>query len=45
MMKLYTRRIWINRIGITLSMVAMSLGLIALLCIFCGRCFQKALPP
>src|SRR3569832_2385932 len=31
MMKLYTRRIWINRIGITLSMVAMSLGLIALL--------------
>jgi len=31
MMRLYTRRIWINRIGITLSMVAMSLGLIALL--------------
>ncbi|OYY81521.1 MAG: phosphate ABC transporter, permease protein PstA [Hydrogenophilales bacterium 17-64-11] len=31
MMSLYTRRIWINRIGITLSMVAMSLGLIALL--------------
>jgi len=31
MMSLYTRRIWTNRIGITLSMVAMSLGLIALL--------------
>jgi phosphate transport system permease protein len=31
MMNLYNRRIWINRIGITLSMVAMSLGLIALL--------------
>jgi phosphate transport system permease protein len=31
MMSLYTRRIWINRIGITLSMVATSLGLIALL--------------
>jgi phosphate transport system permease protein len=31
MMSLYTRRIWINRIGITLSMLAMSLGLIALL--------------
>ncbi|OJW76540.1 phosphate ABC transporter permease PstA [Thiobacillus sp. 65-1402] len=31
MMSLYTRRIWINRIGITLSMVAMSLGLVALL--------------
>ncbi len=31
MMSLYTRRIWINRIGITLSMFAMSLGLIALL--------------
>ncbi|WP_273527639.1 phosphate ABC transporter permease PstA [Pseudomonas sp.] len=30
-MNLYNRRIWINRIGITLSMVAMSLGLIALL--------------
>jgi phosphate transport system permease protein len=30
-MNLYTRRIWINRIGITLSMLAMSLGLIALL--------------
>lgn len=30
-MNLYTRRIWINRIGITLSMVAMSLGLVALL--------------
>jgi phosphate transport system permease protein len=30
-MSLYTRRIWTNRIGITLSMVAMSLGLIALL--------------
>jgi len=26
MMSLYTRRIWVNRIGITLSMVAMSLG-------------------
>jgi phosphate transport system permease protein len=31
MMSLYTRRIWVNRIGITLSMLAMSLGLIALL--------------
>lgn len=31
MMSLYTRRIWINRIGITLSMLAMSLGLVALL--------------
>ena len=31
MMSLYSRRIWINRIGITLSMLAMSLGLIALL--------------
>ena len=31
MMNLYDRRIWTNRIGITLSMVAMSLGLIALL--------------
>ncbi|HEY9147022.1 MAG TPA: phosphate ABC transporter permease PstA [Thiobacillus sp.] len=31
MMSLYTRRIWLNRIGITLSMLAMSLGLIALL--------------
>jgi len=31
MASLYTRRIWINRIGITLSMAAMSLGLIALL--------------
>jgi phosphate transport system permease protein len=31
MLSLYTRRIWINRIGITLSMLAMSLGLIALL--------------
>jgi phosphate transport system permease protein len=31
MISLYTRRIWINRIGITLSMLAMSLGLIALL--------------
>lgn len=31
MMSLYTKRIWINRIGITLSMLAMSLGLIALL--------------
>jgi phosphate transport system permease protein len=31
MMSLYTRRIWINRIGITLSMVAMSLGLAVLL--------------
>ena len=30
-MPFYPRRIWINRIGITLSMVAMSLGLIALL--------------
>ena len=31
MLSLYTRRIWLNRIGITLSMLAMSLGLIALL--------------
>ena len=31
MMSLYTRRIWINRIGITLSMVAMSVGLAVLL--------------
>ncbi len=31
MMSLYDRRIWINRIGITLSMAAMSLGLIVLL--------------
>lgn len=31
MMSLYTRRIWTNRIGITLSMVAMSLGLVVLL--------------
>jgi len=31
MMSLYTRRIWINRIGITLSMLAMSIGLVALL--------------
>jgi phosphate transport system permease protein len=31
MMSLYTRRIWINRIGITLSMIAMSLGLAVLL--------------
>jgi phosphate transport system permease protein len=31
MMSLYTRRIWTNRIGITLSMLAMSLGLIALM--------------
>ena len=31
MMSLYTRRIWTNRIGITLSMLAMSLGLVALL--------------
>jgi len=30
-MSLYTRRIWTNRIGITLSMVAMSLGLVVLL--------------
>jgi phosphate transport system permease protein len=30
-MNLYTRRIWTNRIGITLSMVAMSLGLVVLL--------------
>jgi phosphate transport system permease protein len=30
-MNLYARRIWINRLGITLSMLAMSLGLIALL--------------
>lgn len=31
MLSLYTRRLWINRIGITLSMVAMSLGLAALM--------------
>jgi phosphate transport system permease protein len=31
MMSLYTRRLWINRIGITLSMIAMSLGLAALM--------------
>jgi len=31
MMTLYSRRLWINRIGITLSMLAMSLGLVALL--------------
>jgi phosphate transport system permease protein len=31
MMSLYTKRIWINRIGITLSMLAMSIGLVALL--------------
>jgi len=31
MMSLYTRRLWVNRIGITLSMVAMSLGLAALM--------------
>jgi phosphate transport system permease protein len=31
MMSLYARRIWINRIGITLSMIAMSVGLVALL--------------
>lgn len=31
MMSLYTRRVWTNRIGITLSMAAMSIGLIALL--------------
>ncbi|KAB2318799.1 phosphate ABC transporter permease PstA [Betaproteobacteria bacterium SCN1] len=31
MISLYTKRIWINRIGITLSMLAMSIGLIALL--------------
>ncbi|MGA9164784.1 MAG: phosphate ABC transporter permease PstA [Thiobacillus sp.] len=31
MMSLYTRRIWINRIGITLSLIAMSLGLAVLL--------------
>jgi phosphate transport system permease protein len=31
MMSLYSRRVWTNRIGITLSMLAMSLGLIALL--------------
>ena len=31
MMTLYTRRIWVNRIGITLSMLAMALGLVALL--------------
>ena len=30
-MNLYKRRIWANRIGITLSMFAMSLGLIALM--------------
>jgi phosphate transport system permease protein len=31
MLNLYTRRIWLNRIGIALSMVAMSLGLIGLM--------------
>ncbi|MEW6119657.1 MAG: phosphate ABC transporter permease PstA [Pseudomonadota bacterium] len=31
MMNLYSRRLWVNRIGITLSMAAMSIGLIALL--------------
>ena len=31
MLSLYSRRLWINRIGIALSMVAMSLGLIVLL--------------
>ncbi len=31
MMSLYIRRVWINRIGIGLSMLAMSLGLIALM--------------
>jgi phosphate transport system permease protein len=31
MMNIYTRRIWVNRIGITLSMVAMALGLIGLM--------------
>jgi phosphate transport system permease protein len=30
-MNLYTRRIWINRIGIALSMVAMAFGLLALM--------------
>jgi len=30
-MNLYNRRVWINRLGITLSMLAMSLGLVALL--------------
>lgn len=31
MMDIYTRRLWINRIGITLSMLAMSLGLVVLM--------------
>lgn len=30
-MNLYTRRIWINRIGITLSMIAMAFGLVFLM--------------
>ena len=30
-MNLYRRRIWVNRLGITLSMIAMSFGLLALL--------------
>jgi phosphate transport system permease protein len=30
-MNLYTRRVWMNRIGIALSMIAMAFGLIALL--------------
>lgn len=31
MMDIYTRRLWMNRIGITLSMLAMSLGLVVLM--------------
>ena len=31
MLNLYSRRLWVNRIGIALSMVAMSLGLIVLM--------------
>lgn len=31
MMDIYSRRVWVNRIGITLSMLAMSVGLIVLM--------------
>ncbi len=30
-MNLYSRRLWVNRIGIALSMLAMVLGLVALM--------------
>ncbi len=42
MMDPYTRRLWTNRIGITLSMVAMSLGLVVLLWIL-WTLFSKGL--